>query len=111
MRFFNERYPFYCGIDLHTKTMYLCVVDSDGQTFLHRNIKCDPKLFLKLLAPYCGQVVALRNDPACVSATNDPISCVLIGHTDTALFKKELFAPGRAGAGGQLPGGKHGALI
>ena len=56
MRFFNERYPFYCGIDLHTKTMYVCVVD-DGQTVLHRNIKCDPKVFLKLLAPYRGKVV------------------------------------------------------
>ncbi len=57
MKFFNERYPFYCGVDLHTRTMYLCVIDAEGQTVLHRNMRCDPKLFLKLLAPYRDEVV------------------------------------------------------
>ena len=27
MRFYLERHKFYCGIDLHAKKMFLCVLD------------------------------------------------------------------------------------
>ena len=30
MRFYTEQHGHYCGIDLHTRTMYLCVVDAAG---------------------------------------------------------------------------------
>jgi hypothetical protein len=26
MRFYNQQHPFYCGVDLHAKTMHLCVL-------------------------------------------------------------------------------------
>ena len=31
MRFYNHQHRHYCGIDLHVKTMYVCILDSAGQ--------------------------------------------------------------------------------
>src|SRR6266487_2403744 len=30
MRFYNGQHRFYCGVDLHTKTLSLCVLDAEG---------------------------------------------------------------------------------
>lgn len=30
MRFYKQPHAFYCGIDLHARTMYLCVLDHAG---------------------------------------------------------------------------------
>ena len=27
MRFYTQQHTHYCGVDLHTKTMFLCVLD------------------------------------------------------------------------------------
>jgi hypothetical protein len=27
MRFYTNQHPFYCGIDLHTRTMHACILD------------------------------------------------------------------------------------
>ena len=44
---------FNCGIDLHAKNMYLCVMDKEGNKLLHKNIKThDRECFLELVAPY-----------------------------------------------------------
>ncbi len=37
MRFYNHQHQYYCGIDLHAKTMYLCILDATGQVLVHRN--------------------------------------------------------------------------
>ena len=39
MNLYQTQHPFYCGIDLHAKQMYACVVDQAGQKLLHRNFK------------------------------------------------------------------------
>src|SRR5215831_13221759 len=52
MRFYTKQHKFYCGIDLHARTMYLCVLNQDGEIVLHRNLKAAPKPFLKAIAPY-----------------------------------------------------------
>jgi len=57
MRFFTDRHPYYCGVDLHARSMYLCVLDEDGQTRLHKNIKTEPGAFLEAIEPYIDQVV------------------------------------------------------
>ena len=31
MRFYTQQHAFYCGIDLHARTMYLCILDQDGE--------------------------------------------------------------------------------
>ncbi len=52
MRFYTEQHSFYCGIDLHARTMYVCILSADGETVLERNIPTSPERFLKLIAPY-----------------------------------------------------------
>jgi transposase len=61
MRFYTHRHPFYCGIDLHARSMYVCIVNHAGEILLHRNMKAAPEPFLKAIAPYReGLVVAVE---------------------------------------------------
>ena len=57
MRFYTQQHPHYCGIDLHARTMYLCILNQAGAIVLHRNMKTDPESFLKAIAPYREQIV------------------------------------------------------
>ena len=57
MRFYQQQHGFYCGVDLHARTMHVCVVDDEGQTRKHVNLPCDGGRFLKLIEPYREQVV------------------------------------------------------
>ena len=38
MRFYDHQHEFYFGVDLHTRKMYLCVLDREGNKRLHRKI-------------------------------------------------------------------------
>jgi transposase len=61
MRFYTKQHQFYCGIDLHARTMYLCILNQDGEIVLHRNMQAAPEPFLKAVAPYRdGLVVAVE---------------------------------------------------
>ena len=31
MRFYNTQHPFYCGIDLHARAMYVCILNQKGK--------------------------------------------------------------------------------
>jgi transposase len=57
MRFYTKQHKFYCGIDLHTKKMYLCILDDTGEIRLHRNITTDRNVFLKAIEPYREDIV------------------------------------------------------
>ena len=57
MRFYTQQHPFYCGIDLHARTMYLCILDQAGETLLHRNMPATPEALLKAITPYREQIV------------------------------------------------------
>jgi transposase len=57
MKFYTQQHKFYCGIDLHARTMYVCILNQAGETVLHRNMKTDPALFLKVIAPYREDLV------------------------------------------------------
>jgi hypothetical protein len=39
MRFYNQTHEHYCGIDLHVKTMYVCILDAAGKVLVHRNVR------------------------------------------------------------------------
>ena len=61
MQFYTKTHSHYCGIDLHSKTMYLCILDGAGEVLLHQNIKSRPEPFLEAVAPYReGLVVAVE---------------------------------------------------
>jgi len=57
MRFYTENRKYYCGIDLHTKTMYVCILDDTGKILAHKNIPAKPGPFLKLIDEYRDQLV------------------------------------------------------
>jgi len=42
MRFYNGQHTYYCGIDLHVKTIYVCILDGTGQVLVHRNVPSTP---------------------------------------------------------------------
>jgi predicted NBD/HSP70 family sugar kinase len=50
MRFYNRPHTYYCGIDLHVKTMYVCILDGAGQVLVHRNVRSTPAAFLEAVA-------------------------------------------------------------
>jgi len=52
MNFYTQQHRFYCGVDLHARSMYLCVLDQNGETLLHRDLPADPPSFLEAIAPY-----------------------------------------------------------
>jgi transposase len=61
MRFYTKQHPFYCGIDLPARTLYVCIVNHDGEIVLHKNMQAAPEPFLKAVAPYReGLVVAVE---------------------------------------------------
>lgn len=57
MRFYTNHHQFACGIDLHTKMMYVCIIDREANILLHQNIKTDPAAFLALIKPYQEDLV------------------------------------------------------
>ena len=48
-RFYTEKHDHYCGIDLHARTMYMCILDCDGQILLHENFPCTPEALLTFI--------------------------------------------------------------
>ena len=52
MRFYNQQRPFYCRLDLHARTMYLCILDQAGNNVLHKNIKARPASLLHAVRPF-----------------------------------------------------------
>jgi transposase len=57
MRFYTKQHKAYCGIDLHARSMYMCILSQDGEILLHRNMKTSPEMFLKAIAPYREDLV------------------------------------------------------
>ncbi len=58
MRFYTGQHRYYCGIDLHARTMNFCIRDHEsGKVVLHRNMRCEPDLFLRAIEPYRDDLV------------------------------------------------------
>ncbi len=52
MRFYQQQRKFYCGIDLHAKKMYVCVLNAAGEIVLHRNIQASGEALGRVLEPF-----------------------------------------------------------
>ncbi len=57
MRFYNEQHRHWCGIDLHARTMYVCILDAEGQVLVHKNLRANPEAFLEVTAPFRDDLV------------------------------------------------------
>jgi len=54
MNFYNNTHPYYCGIDLHARILYVCIIDQLGEVLVHKEISASPQKLLKLLEPSIG---------------------------------------------------------
>ena len=57
MRFYTGQHRYYCGIDLHARTLYVCIVDCQGKIRLHKRLRCERDALLRALEPYRSDLV------------------------------------------------------
>jgi transposase len=57
MNFYTQQHKHYCGIDLHAKAMYVCILDQNGTILVHKNLPTTPEAFLRIIAPYRDDLV------------------------------------------------------
>ena len=62
MRFYPNQHRHTCGVDLHGRNLYLCILDQQGEIRLHKRLRCDPELFLHAIAPYRDEPGASDGD-------------------------------------------------
>lgn len=49
---------FFCGIDLHARSMYVCIMNKEGKPLFHQNLKNSIEILIELLKPY-GKEIAI----------------------------------------------------
>jgi transposase len=57
MNFYTQQHKHYCGIDLHARAMYVCILDQHGTKLVHKNLPTTPEAFLRIIAPYREDLV------------------------------------------------------
>lgn len=57
MQYYTKHHKYTCGIDLHARILYVCVMDSESNILLHQSVKANPEALLKLLNPYLEDLV------------------------------------------------------
>lgn len=57
MKFYTQQNKYYCGIDLHARTMYVCILNQKGKIIYHKNLKTNPELLFEVLFEYIDDIV------------------------------------------------------
>lgn len=52
---FNQKY--FCGVDLHAKTNFICIMDYKSRILVHRRIPAEPRVFFNIIEPYKEDLV------------------------------------------------------
>src|SRR5438128_2502257 len=52
MRFYNTQHAFYCGVDLHARSMFTHILDQQGKTVYERDLPAGPAAFLDAIQPF-----------------------------------------------------------
>ena len=66
MRFYTTTHQHYCGIDLHAKQMYVCILNQAGEVLLHANMKASPDPLAVAIAPF-REELAISVERLCTS--------------------------------------------
>jgi transposase len=95
MRFYTQQHKHYCGIDLHARSMYVCILDQAGPILVHKNVGATPEAFLRIIAPYREDVVVA-------------VECIFTWYWLADLWAQEgiAFGLGHALYMKAIPGGK-----
>ena len=57
MQFYTKKHQYYCGIDLHTKIIDICLLNSDGKVLVYKQTKADPEALMVIIEPYLAELV------------------------------------------------------
>jgi transposase len=57
MNFYNHQHKHYCGIDLHARSLYVCILNQEGKTIRHKECPADPDRLFKLIEPYLEDLI------------------------------------------------------
>ena len=80
MRFYDQQYGFYAGIDLHARRLHLCVLDAVGKVVKEVNIAATPEASLAAIAPFRHDLIV-----GC--------ECMFAWYWLADLSHKEMFGP------------------
>ena len=56
-RVYTNSHPYYYAIDLHAKTLYVCIIDEQDNILIHKEISANPDALFKLIEPYVGNII------------------------------------------------------
>jgi transposase len=56
MRYAQINSKYVCGIDLHARNIYACVMDEKGEILFHRNMRTDFDQFKKKMIPFLSDM-------------------------------------------------------
>jgi len=51
MKFYKQSHQHYCGIDLHARSLYLCILSQTGDVLLHKECPAKADRLLELITP------------------------------------------------------------
>lgn len=54
---YNEQHQFYCGVDLHARSMFTHILDKKGKTVFEEDLPADPEEFLHAIKPFRKNLV------------------------------------------------------
>lgn len=57
MKFYTKQHAYFCGIDLHTRVMYLCIINMVGEVVFHKNMDANPEKLAKAIEPFKEDLV------------------------------------------------------
>lgn len=57
MNFYSQKHKHYCGIDLHARSMYLCILDAEGHVVFHKDLPTTPQALMKAVNPFLDDLV------------------------------------------------------
>lgn len=61
MAFYNSAHPYYCGINLHARLLYACIIDFKNKIIVHNKIKADSSQLLALLNLTLASLLSVLN--------------------------------------------------
>jgi len=95
MNFYTQQHKHYCGIDLHARAMYVCILDQTGTKLVHKNLPTTPEAFLRTVTPYREDLVVA-------------VECIFTWYWLADLWAQEgiAFVLGHALSMQAIPGGK-----
>jgi len=61
MRFYEGQHRFYCGIDLHARSMHVCILDQAGKVVFDKNLASRPETLQRAIEPFrAGLVIGVE---------------------------------------------------